>query len=62
MVVLGGLGSARGALIGAILIGLVQNIGIAISPHLAPFLMFAAMAIVLIFRPQGLFGKEVAGS
>lgn len=62
VVVLGGLGSARGALIGAILIGLVQNIGIAISPHLAPFLMFAAMAIVLIFRPQGLFGKEVADS
>lgn len=60
VVVLGGLGSARGALIGAILIGLIQNVGIALSPHLAPFLMFAAMAVVLIFRPQGLLGKSGA--
>lgn len=60
VVVLGGLGSPRGALLGALFIGLVQNIGIALSPHLAPFLMFAGMAIVLIFRPQGLLGKAGA--
>ena len=57
VVVLGGLGFARGALPGAILIGLIQNVGIALSPHLAPFLMFGAMAIVLTLRPQGLLGQ-----
>ncbi len=57
VVVLGGLGSARGALIGALLIGQIQTVGVATSAHLAPFLVFGAMALVLAVRPQGLLGR-----
>jgi len=54
VVVVGGLGSVRGALLGALLIGQVQTLGVALLPQYAPFLLFGAMLLVLVVRPAGL--------
>ena len=59
VIVIGGLGSIRGALIGALLVGQVETLGRALLPDLASFLLFGALALVLIVRPQGLFGSRV---
>lgn len=59
VIVVGGLGSVRGALIGALLIGQVQSLGIALAPKQAPFLLFGAMALVLVVRPAGLLGERL---
>lgn len=60
VVVIGGLGSIRGALLGALLIGQVQTLGVALIPSYAPFLLFGAMLLVLALRPQGLFAARRA--
>jgi branched-chain amino acid transport system permease protein len=60
VVVLGGLGSVRGALLGALLIGQVQVLGVALLPEYASFLLFAAMAAVLLIRPAGLLPGPTA--
>jgi branched-chain amino acid transport system permease protein len=57
VVVVGGLGSLRGAILGALLVGLIYVFGQALVPSLAYFVLFAPMALVLILRPQGLFGR-----
>jgi branched-chain amino acid transport system permease protein len=57
VVVIGGLGSITGAFVGALIIGEVQSLGVALIPELAPFATFAAMALILIVRPTGLFGR-----
>lgn len=54
IVVIGGLGSLRGALIGALFVGQVQTVGVIAAGEFASFLLFAAMAAVLLVRPQGL--------
>jgi branched-subunit amino acid ABC-type transport system permease component len=59
VIVIGGLGSLKGALLGAILIGQVQTLGIALLPELSSFLLFGIMALVLLFKPAGLFGGGV---
>jgi branched-chain amino acid transport system permease protein len=56
VVVIGGLGSIRGALVGGLLIGQVEALGVALLPQFAAFLLFGAMAAVLLVRPAGLFG------
>ena len=56
--VLGGLGNIKGAMIGGIIIGLVESItSIYISTELAPIAINAVLMLILIFRPYGLFGK-----
>lgn len=60
VVVVGGLGSVRGALVGALLIGQVQSLGVALAPEQAPFLLFGTMALVLVIRPTGLVALKVA--
>ncbi len=60
VVVIGGLGSLRGALIGALLIGQVESLGRALVPDFASFVLFGALALVLIVRPRGLFGAPKA--
>lgn len=50
IVVLGQAGSLRGALLASLFVGLVQNLGIALFPAAASYLLFAAMAVVLIVR------------
>lgn len=57
VVVIGGLGSVTGALVGALLIGQVQSLGVALVPEHASFLLFGALALVLVVRPEGLFGR-----
>lgn len=54
VVVVGGLGSIRGAVLGAILVGEVQTLGVALLPGQASFLLFGAMALVLLLKPAGL--------
>jgi branched-subunit amino acid ABC-type transport system permease component len=56
VVVLGGLGSIEGALLGAVLIGLAYSFGAVYLPQFAIASDFAVMAAVLVFRPAGLFG------
>lgn len=60
VVVIGGLGSVRGALVGALIIGQVDTLGRVLLPDLASFILFAALAVVLVVRQQGLFGTAVA--
>jgi branched-chain amino acid transport system permease protein len=57
VVVIGGIGSIRGAFVGALLIGLVDAFGKVFLPQLASVLVYALMAAVLIIRPGGLFGR-----
>lgn len=54
VVVIGGLGSVTGALLGALFIGQVQSLGVVLLPEYASFLMFGSMALILAVRPQGL--------
>ena len=56
VVIIGGLGSLKGALVGALLVGLLDNFGKALFPQLAMFTIFAPMALILAVRPTGLFG------
>lgn len=58
VVVIGGLGSIEGALLGAFLLGLGYVVGTRFFPQLAIALIFAVMAAVLIVRPAGLFGRR----
>ncbi len=57
VVVIGGLGSMKGAFLGSLFIGLVDNFGKALIPQFSLFTIFVPMAIVLAVRPTGLFGK-----
>jgi branched-chain amino acid transport system permease protein len=58
VVVVGGFGSLLGAFIVALFLGELNAYGIQFIPRLAPVLMFAFMAIVLAFKPMGLFGER----
>ncbi len=57
VVIVGGLGSLRGAIVGSLLVGLLDNFGKALFPELSYFTLFAPMAVILALRPRGLFGK-----
>lgn len=57
VVIVGGLGSLKGALIGSLLVGLLDNFGKALFPELSYFTLFAPMAFILAIRPTGLFGR-----
>lgn len=57
VVIIGGLGSLKGALVGSVLVGLLDNFGKALFPELSYFTLFVPMAIVLAIRPTGLFGR-----
>jgi branched-chain amino acid transport system permease protein len=59
VVILGGAGSLLGSFVGSIIIGFIYNFGQALLPELAYFVLFLPMLLVLIFRPQGLFGRHV---
>ncbi|CAN5307450.1 branched-chain amino acid ABC transporter permease [soil metagenome] len=62
VIVIGGLGSIKGALVGALVIGQVESLGRALVPDLASFVLFGALALVLIVRPRGLFGAKVTAA
>jgi branched-subunit amino acid ABC-type transport system permease component len=57
VVVIGGLGSVLGAFVGSIILGEVQSLGVDLIPEIAPFAVFGVMALVLVLRPTGLFGR-----
>jgi branched-chain amino acid transport system permease protein len=57
VVILGGAGSLLGAFVGSFVVGFLYNFGIALFPDLAYFILFLPMVLVLIFLPQGLFGR-----
>jgi len=57
VVVIGGIGSIKGAFIGAMLIGLSDTFGQVLLPEFASMVVYAVMALVLLWRPRGLFGQ-----
>ena len=59
VVVIGGIGSIKGAFIGAMLIGLADTFGKVLVPDFASMAVYATMAVILLWRPQGLFGQPV---
>ncbi|MDT0158520.1 branched-chain amino acid ABC transporter permease [Microbacterium sp. ARD32] len=60
VIIIGGLGSVGGAAIGSVLIGLIDAFAKAWIPELAYFTIFLPMALVLVLRPRGLFGKATS--
>src|SRR5579872_7087001 len=58
VVVIGGLGSYAGAVVGGIIVGLVQSLMTLVFPAADEVAIFVAMALVLLLRPQGLFGTR----
>ncbi|HLS74948.1 MAG TPA: branched-chain amino acid ABC transporter permease [Actinomycetaceae bacterium] len=57
VIIIGGLGSVAGAAVGSVLIGLIDAFAKAWIPELAYFTIFLPMALVLVLRPAGLFGR-----
>ena len=60
VVILGGTGSLLGALVGSFLIGFLYKFGQAMFPDLAYVILFLPMLLVLVLRPQGLFGRTAS--
>jgi branched-chain amino acid transport system permease protein len=58
VVIVGGLGSLGGAMIGALVVGLLDAYGRWLLPEFSYFVLFAPMAVLLLVRPQGIAGKE----
>jgi branched-chain amino acid transport system permease protein len=57
VVIVGGMGSLKGAVVGSIVVGLVDNFGKALVPELSYFTLFAPMVLVLAIKPTGLYGR-----
>jgi len=58
VVIVGGLGSLGGAMIGALIVGLLDAYGRWLLPEFSYFVLFAPMAVLLLVRPRGIAGKE----
>jgi len=58
VIIVGGVGSVQGALLGGILIGVIDAFGRALFPKLAMFTMYFTMIIILLVRPSGLLGRR----
>ena len=59
VVVIGGLGSMRGALVGSLIVGLMRAFAIVLYPELEVLAIYVVVIAVLLLRPAGLFGKPV---
>jgi branched-chain amino acid transport system permease protein len=55
VVVIGGIGSIKGAMVAALMIGLVDTIGQVLVPEFSGVAIYLLMAVLLLWRPQGLF-------
>ena len=55
VVVIGGIGSIRGALVAALVIGFVDTFGKVLMPQVAGVLVYVLMALILLWKPDGLF-------
>lgn len=60
VVIIGGVGSVGGALLGSLIIGVTKSVGILFAPKLAIAFIFIALCAVLVLRPQGLLGRAGA--
>lgn len=60
VVVIGGLGSMRGALVGAVIVGLMRAFAVSFVPEMEILAIYMVVVGVLLFRPAGLFGKHLA--
>ncbi len=60
VVVIGGLGSMRGALAGALVVGVLRSVAISVYPELEMLLIYLIVIGVLVLRPHGLFGRATA--
>ena len=60
VVIIGGMGSLKGALVGSIVVGMIDNFGKALVPELSYFTLFAPMVIVLALKPTGLVWPRVS--
>jgi len=60
VVVVGGLGSIEGAVVGALLVGLARSLAVHLAPEIELFVIYGVMSLVLAVRPQGLFGRVMA--
>jgi branched-chain amino acid transport system permease protein len=60
VVVIGGLGSMRGAFVGALVVGVLRAVAIAVYPELEMLIIYLIVITVLVFRPRGLFGGAAA--
>lgn len=58
VVIIGGMGSLRGALAGSFIVGLMDNFGKAFFPDFSYFTLYAPMVLILAIKPTGLFGRE----
>ena len=61
VVVVGGMGSLPGAFLASLLIALLQAFGVVLLPRATLVIVFAAMAVVLVVRPNGLLGRPASG-
>ena len=57
VVIIGGMGSLKGALVGSVVVGMIDNFGKALVPELSYFTLFAPMVVVLALKPTGLYGR-----
>jgi branched-chain amino acid transport system permease protein len=60
VVVIGGLGSMRGAFVGALVVGILRAVAISVYPALEMLIIYLIVITVLVFRPRGLFGGAAA--
>jgi branched-chain amino acid transport system permease protein len=58
VIIVGGIGTIQGALVGGLLIGLIDTFGKALFPGLAMFTIYFAMVVVLLVKPSGLLGRS----
>jgi branched-chain amino acid transport system permease protein len=56
---MGGIGNLRGAVLGGLIIGVIQNISDArIGPQWTPAIVFGYLVMIMVLRPRGLLGEE----
>ncbi|MBI5898325.1 MAG: branched-chain amino acid ABC transporter permease [Rhodocyclales bacterium] len=58
VVVIGGIGSVKGAMAASLMIGLAETFGQVLVPDFAGMIVYVLMAVVLVWRPEGLFGRK----
>lgn len=59
VIIVGGIGSVAGAFVGSLFVGLIDSFGKVFFPEFAMFTMFIPVVVVLLFKPTGLFGREL---
>lgn len=59
-IVLGGFGSVKGAIVGCILIGLIESFSVLITDSYKDAIVFLVLIVVLVVRPTGIFGEKIA--